>query len=139
MVMSFEVSKRLKEAGYPQPEYAFGQHWYSDLDLQLISLRRDGAFIAESSDSYSVGKSNFRGVVKEEIVYYAPPVEELLKRPFFNVANVGFDMELWLWRVKVSEALGWKVYPGYVLSDLLGTLLAEHLEKENDAQTNKSN
>lgn len=29
-IVSFETAKRLKEAGFPQPQPAFGQAWYAD-------------------------------------------------------------------------------------------------------------
>lgn len=36
--VSFETAKRLKEAGFPQPEFEFGQLWHTDGD-------RDCAFV----------------------------------------------------------------------------------------------
>lgn len=32
--VSFETAKRLKEAGFPQPDYEFGQLWYSEDERQ---------------------------------------------------------------------------------------------------------
>jgi hypothetical protein len=32
-VVSFETAKRLKNAGFPQPNYEFGQVWYVTCDV----------------------------------------------------------------------------------------------------------
>lgn len=35
-IVSFETAKRLKEAGFPQPEPEFGQFWYNGSDLLVV-------------------------------------------------------------------------------------------------------
>lgn len=40
--VSFETAKKLKAAGFPQPEPAVGQVWYNDLGFPSVCVRRLG-------------------------------------------------------------------------------------------------
>lgn len=40
--VTFETAKRLKEAGFPQPEFAVGQYWY-DIDGEAFWVKCDAS------------------------------------------------------------------------------------------------
>ena len=67
-----------------------------------------------------------------------PIAEGILRHPFFKLSAVSFDSHKMQWQLKTFESQRENKYDyGDNLAELLGTLLAEHLEKENNGKTSK--
>ena len=130
--MSENIARRLNLAGYPQPEYKnynSGQQFLTVDGISLVFC--NGKFIEINT---GIKHNEYVGVCFD----YAPPVEELLRHPFFKLSAVSFDSHKMQWQLKTFESQRENKYDyGDNLAELLGTLLAEHLEKENNGKTSK--
>jgi len=123
-MMTAETAIRLNRAGYAQPKYKKyknGQQFWASNGQPLVYSCRE--FI----------EVNTSRVYSEDLgiaFYYDPPVEELLQHPFFKYSSVSFDANRKQWQLKMFESQRENRYDySDNLAELIGTLLAEHLEK----------
>ena len=75
-VISFETARRLKEAGFPQPEPKFGQAWYSAERVGVVSKTLSTpegmwAWLFAPDGSWAFGRA-------ENGVYFAPTATDIL-------------------------------------------------------------
>lgn len=79
-ICSFETAKKLKEAGYPQPEFSCWQMWYNELGIgTFIGLKTDIKGIMYF-DCYNLGSgtSLTRWLKEEDKTTFAPTVDDIL-------------------------------------------------------------
>ena len=133
MAMTAETAIRLKNAGYPQPEYMLWRWWYLNGTVLGFAIRDEGysiRFLSEIPDDKS---ADVWVLFKDSNFEYAPPVEELLQHPFSRNSEIGYVYaDSWQARTTDPEDGYEKYFYGPDIYDLLGTLLAEHLEKQNN-------
>ena len=126
--MSENIAVRLKKAGYPLPKLDSWQAYYEP-GCENVLHWVCGDFI-----------DDFGARILVFDYAYAPPVEELLQHPFFKLSSVSFESHKKQWQLKTFESQRENRYDyGENLADLLGTLLAEHLEKESNGKTDNVN
>ena len=79
-IVSFETAKRLKEAGFPQPEPQRGQVWYSKHRAEYLVYNVD-----EFGADYSCGSLSFVGrSLSADDCVFAPTATDILR--LFNNA-----------------------------------------------------
>lgn len=81
-IVSFETAMRLKEAGFPQPEFATGQMWYNQYRAVSIigkmEIMEDGSGIAFFCTSLHSGRTACIVPVKAN-AYYAPSATDIFR------------------------------------------------------------
>ncbi len=81
-IVSFETAKRLKEAGFPQPEFATGQIWYNSFGVETfvgkMDVSEEGTHVFFHCFSLSTARVD-RIVPIHEGAFFAPSAEELLR------------------------------------------------------------
>lgn len=109
--VTFETAKRLKEAGFPQPEPEFGQFWYHNAGLQIAIMESNdagghiGKFIRFfGTVNGSLREKSFFSVSIMKIFMkdacFAPTATDILKEiPFvslsFEVYETRFEFRVW--------------------------------------------
>ena len=73
-IVTFETAKRLKEAGFPQPEPATGQHWY----------RQSGGiayidFVDSDGEVFALLNGEVKGCQNFESAIFAPSATDILR------------------------------------------------------------
>lgn len=74
-IVIFETAKRLKEAGFPQPEFEFGQFWYAP-NGNLCVMSGDGIYSGEARVMLKNGNTMF---IKTYDIVFAPTATDILE------------------------------------------------------------
>lgn len=92
-VVTFETAKRLKEAGFPQPNFETGQFWYNDLGALTFVGRKELNETGKHDYFYCTSVESGRTDLFQPIAddaFFAPTAIEIL-------GQLGFSYDLTVW------------------------------------------
>jgi hypothetical protein len=79
-VVSFETAKKLKEAGFPQPEPAFGQVWYESAGSPIIVTSGWEAGFAFVGPRSAMTQTTYMKRFQEQNGVFAPTATDILRQ-----------------------------------------------------------
>jgi hypothetical protein len=92
-VVSFETAKKLKEAGFPQPEPAFGQVWYKSAGSPIIVTSGWEAGFAFVGPRSAMTQTTYMKRFQEQNGVFAPTATDILRHIHLNEL-IYYDDEL---------------------------------------------
>lgn len=79
-ICDFETAKKLKEIGFPQPDFLSGQIWYDDVGNALLICRELSNNFYREFQCIQIGKDYaFNVSLKKESHTFSPTATDLLK------------------------------------------------------------
>jgi hypothetical protein len=100
-VVSFETAKKLKEAGFPQPEPAFGQVWYESAGSPIIVTSGWEAGFAFVGPRSAMAQTTYMKRFQEQNGVFAPTATDILKaiQSEYSTPCLIFDFKDGQWEV----------------------------------------